>query len=72
MRVVVCVVLFVCVVLLCVLFEPFKVIVCHSVAVCKDNNKVDRCRNNGVINRAVNRVVDSLKGWLVGLWIECR
>ena len=41
------------------------------VAVCKDNNKVDRCRNNGVINRAVNRAVDSLKGWLVGLWIEC-
>ena len=38
---------------------------------CKDNSKVDRCRNNGVINRAVNRAVDSLKGWLVGLCIEC-
>ena len=35
------------------------------VAVCKDSNKVDRCRNNGVINRAVNRAVDSLRvGWL--------
>ena len=26
---------------------------------CKDNNKVDRCKNNGVINKAVNRAVDS-------------
>ena len=66
------VILFVCIVLLCVLFEPFKVVgvVVCGVA-CKDNSKVDRCRDNGVVNRAVNRVVDSLKGWLVGLWIEC-
>ena len=38
------IVLFVCVVLLCVLFEPFKVVgvVVCGVA-CKDNSKVDRC-----------------------------
>ena len=31
---------------------------CRVVA-CKDNNKVDECRNNGVINRSVNRAVNS-------------
>ena len=67
------VVLFVCVVLLCVLFEPFKVVgvVVCGVA-CKDNSKVDRCRNNGVINKAVNRVVDSfvsVDGFVGKVWI---
>ena len=64
-------ILFIYKVLSIVLFEPFKVIgvVVCGVA-CKDNSKVDRCRNNGVINGVVNRVVDSLKGWLVGLWIK--
>ena len=33
------VVLFVCVVLLCVLFEPFKVVGVVVCVVCKDNNK---------------------------------
>ena len=42
------------------------------VAVCKDNNKVDRCRDNGVINRAVNRAVDSfvsVDGFVDRVWI---
>ena len=42
--------------------------------VCKDNDKVVECSNNGVINRAVNRVVDGFvsvdglgdKVWMVG------
>ena len=52
------------------MFKGFKVVgVCRVVY--RDNSKVDRCRNNGVINRAVNRAVNSLKGWLVGLWIKC-
>ena len=34
------VVLFVCVVLLCVLFEPFTVVGVCGVVACKDNNKV--------------------------------
>ena len=33
-------ILFIYKVLSFAMFEPFKVIVCHSVAVCKDNNKV--------------------------------
>ena len=42
------------------MFKGFKAVLwCHGVVACKDNNKVDRCRNNGVINRAVNRAVDS-------------
>ena len=53
------------------MFKGFKAVLwCHGVVACKDNNKVDRCRDNGVINRDVNRAVDSLKGWLVGLWIK--
>ena len=40
MRVVVCVVLFVCVVLLCVLFEGFKVVGVVCGVACKDNSKV--------------------------------
>ena len=39
---------------------------------CKDNSKVDRCRNNGVINRAVNRVVNSfvsVDGFVGRVWI---
>ena len=63
-------ILFIYKVLLYVMFKGFKAVCVYGVA-CKDNSKVDRCRNNGVINRAVNRVVDSLKGWLVGLWIKC-
>ena len=41
---------------------------------CKDNSKVDRCRNNGVINRAVNRAVDSfvsVDGFVGRVWIRC-
>ena len=37
------VVLFACVVLLCVLFEGFKAVSVCGVVVCKDNNKVNRC-----------------------------
>ena len=40
---------------------------------CKDNNKVDRCRDNGVINKAVNRAVDSfvsVDGFVDGVWID--
>ena len=60
-----------CVLCCCVCcLRALRSLVLLCVAVCKDNNKVDRCRNNGVVNRAVNRVVDSLKGWLVGLWIK--
>ena len=42
------------------------------VVVCKDNNKVDRCRNNEVINGAVNRAVDSfvsVDGFVDRVWI---
>ena len=59
------VILFVCVVLCCLIIETCKAVVLCRVVVCKDNSKVERCRNDGVINRAVNRVVDSLRvGWL--------
>ena len=54
------------------MFKGFKAVGVCGVVACKDNSKVDRCRDNGVINRAVNRAVNSLKGWLVGLWIKCR
>ena len=40
------------------MFKGFKAVGVAGVA-CKDNDKVDRCRNNGVINRAVNRAVNS-------------
>lgn len=53
------VVLFVCCCVAVVLFEPFKVMLSYSVVACKDNSKVVRCRNDGVINRAVNRAVNS-------------
>ena len=47
------------VVLCCLIIETCKAVVLCCVVVCKDNSKVERCRNNGVINRAVNRVVNS-------------
>ena len=38
---------------------------------CKDNSKVDRCGDNGVINRVVNRAVDSfvsVDGFVDRVW----
>ena len=53
------VVLFVCVVLLCVLFDGFKVVgVVHDVVACKDNNKV--------IDAGITEL---LTGLLIGLLI---
>ena len=58
------VVLFVCVVLLCVLFEPFKV-VGVVVVWCAGNNKVVRWCGGGGVCRVVWCGVDSLRvGWL--------
>ena len=53
------VILFVCVVLLCVLFEPFKVV---GVVPCGSagNNKVVRCSSVGVV---IHKVVGGL--WMV-------
>ena len=64
------IILFVCVVLLCVLFEPFKVVVLCRVVVCKDNNKVNRCGVSVVISKVINRVWIILLVWMV-LWIRC-
>ena len=39
--------------------------------VCGDNSKVVRWCVSVVVSKVVRVVVDRLKGWLVGLWIEC-
>ena len=56
------VVLFACVVLLCVLFEPFKVMLWCRVVACKDNNKVIDGVVVVVIHKVIKGLVDSLRG----------
>ena len=64
------VVLFVCVVLLCVLFEPFKVIVCVCGVACKDNNKVIDAGTTELLTGLLIGLLIVLLVWMV-LWVEC-
>ena len=50
--------------------KRLKAILWCGVVACKDNDKSDDCGSGGVVCRVVWCGVDSLKGWLVGLWIK--
>ena len=56
------VILFACVVLLCVLFEGFKAVGVVCGVVCKDNNKVGECGVAGVGVVGCNRLVGVVGG----------
>ena len=64
-------ILFIYKVLSIVLFEPFKVIVCHSVVVCKDNNKVIDAETTELLTGLLIGLLIVLLVWMV-LWVECR
>ena len=65
------VVLFACVVLLCVLFEGFKVCWCVWCVQVRQNNSVGRCNSVGVvIHKVIGGLWMVLLVWMV-LWIRC-